>query len=173
MGCGGAAEFVNRGDSPSVKWLKSEVARTATRAINVPEKKKITYQAQFCVEVAETKDRGTQHNSKERSKYPDLKLYVRLPDQQVLQVGKKANAISMLAEYPIPLTKNDTVEVRLVDEKGSYLKVRYDSRYHDDWKISSSKEVPLAQFSFRFEGPGRYYFHNGYGLFFIDFRQLN
>ena len=168
-----APTFVNRGDSPATKWIVSETSREATAPMAIPEKIKVTFNVQFAVRVADRKAQGLEHNPRERSALPDQKLYIRLPDKQVVQVGEQANSLSMLVDYPVSLAKGDTVEVRLVDDKGTYHKVQYDSRFLRDWKRSNDREAPLAQFDFVFEGPGRYFFHSGYGLFFVDFRPLS
>jgi hypothetical protein len=123
------------------------------------------------VRVAPSTQRGNPHVPQERSNLPDLALYVRLGGQ-VVEVGQASNTLALSSEYPVRLKRGDTVEVRLVDRNATSLRVVYDSRLKDDWSTAHTHEVPLAQFSFVFEGPGRYFFHQGYGLFFVDLRKL-
>lgn len=62
--------------------------------------------------------------------------------------------------------------VRLVDRTNNYFRVQYDSARYDDRSAESTREQPLAQLSFQFEGTGRYFFHQGYGTFVLDLRSL-
>ncbi len=91
---------------------------------------------------------------------------------QRTEIGQAPNAQTLATNYPLRLKQGDTVEVRLVDRRNTYVSVQYDSRQVDDWSVNNVQETPLSQFQFTFEGPGRYFFHRGYALMFIDFRQI-
>ncbi len=168
-GCG--TSFVNRGLQEQSRWIQTQVARPATSASDVGEDETRNYETRFEVEVSPSNNRGNAHDAQERSDLPDLRLYTRIGGQRT-EVGSASNAQTLTASYPLRLKRGDTVELRLADRGNTYTRVQYDSRQADDWSSESTRETPLAQFSFQFEGPGRYFFHRGYGLFFIDFRQI-
>lgn len=169
LGCG--SSFVNRGLQSQSRWIQAQVAAPATPAAEVPEGDTRNYESRFDVEVSPNTARGNEHDQGERSNLPDLHLYVRVSGQRV-QVGEASNAQTLTATYPLRLKRGDTIEVRLADRRNTYFRVQYDNRRADDWSAEAIQETPLAQFSFTFEGPGRYYLHQGYGVFFIDFRQI-
>ena len=168
-GCG--TTFVNRGLQDQSRWIESQVARDATPTRDVSDTERGNYESRFEVEVSPNNQRGAAHDADERSDMPDLHLYVRV-DGQRTEVGAASNARTLTTSYPLRLKRGDTVEVRLTDRRNSYLRWQYDSRTADDWSTEATRETPLAQFSFLFEGPGRYFFHQGYGIFFVDFRPL-
>lgn len=169
VGCG--TTFVNRGVQDQSRWIHAQVAHEATSASEASETDRRNYESRFEVEVSPSTNRGAAHDPNERSDLPDLHLYVRI-DGQRTEVGAASNARTLTASYPLRLKRGDTVEVRLVDRLNTYTRWRYDSRTVDDWSTEATNETPLAQFSFPFEGPGRYFFHQGYGIFFVDFRPL-
>ena len=162
---------MNRGLHDQSRWLVAQTHHAATAASDVPEADTRNYESRFDVQVSPSTARGRAHDPNERSNLPDLHLYVRVNGQRT-EVGAAPNAQTLTASYPLRLKRGDTVEVRLVDRRNTYLRVQYDSRADDDWEVGGNTEAPLAQFSFTFEGPGRYFFHEGYGLFFVDFRAL-
>ncbi len=168
-GCG--SSFVNRGLQEQSRWIEGQVAQNATSASSMDEGETLNFDTRFEVEVSPATARGAEHNPSERSSLPDLHLYVRLNGQRT-EVGQAPNAPTLSASYPLRLKLGDTVEVRLADRRNTYVRVQYDSREADDWSAESTSETPLSQFSFPFEGPGRYFFHRGYALFFIDFREI-
>lgn len=172
--CGGADKkngFVNRGLNDQSAWLMNEVKRAPTPASRAKGEDAHNYQAQFSVRVAARTQTGDMYNAEERTELPDLILYVRINEQET-RIGDASNALQLFAEYPLRLRRGDSVSVRLVDRKNKYFRVRYGARNSNDWSTERTREVPLAQFSFTFEGPGRYFMHQGFGMFFIDFRQL-
>ena len=168
-GCGSA--FVNRGLQDQARWIQSQTTHEATSLSEASETERRNYESRFDVEVSPSTGRGNAHDPQERSNLPDLHLYVRI-DGQRTEVGSASNAQTLTASYPLRLKRGDTVELRLADRRNTYTRVRYDSSQTDDWSSEATTETPLAQFSFQFEGPGRYFFHQGYGIFFIDFRPL-
>lgn len=91
---------------------------------------------------------------------------------QRVEVGRSENAQVLSLSYPLRLNRGDTVELRLTDRHNNYYRVQYGARDVNDWARESVDEAPLAQFSFVFEGSGRYFFHQGYAIFFVDFRPL-
>jgi len=163
--------FVNRGLQSQSRWLQSQVARDATSAADVPEGQEHNYESRFDVQVSPSDHRGQSHDPAERSELPDLRLYVRINSQRT-EIGHAENAQELLTTYPLRLSRGQTIEVRLADRRNRYFRMQYDSATADDWSSENTQEAPVAQFSFVFEGPGRYFFHRGYGLFFIDFRRL-
>lgn len=167
--CGGS--FVNRGLHDQARWIQAQTAAPPTSTSDVSDTERRNFEARFDVEVSPSTSRGAMHNPNERSDLPDLRLYVRV-DGQRTEVGHAENAQTLSTSYPLRLHRGETVEVRVADRRNSYTRWTYDSRQVDDWSVSSTSETPLAQFSFQFEGPGRYFFHRGYGLFFVDFRPL-
>ena len=169
VGC--STGFVNRGVQEQARWLQVQVQREATAPADVPEGQARNYETRFDVQVSPSTARGQTHNPAERSNLPDLHLYVRVNGQRT-EIGHADNAQVLLATYPLRLSRGQTVEVRLVDRRNNYYRVQYDSAESDDWSTERTAEAPVAQFSFPFEGPGRYFFHRGYGLFFIDLRPL-
>lgn len=170
--CGGCGtSFVNRGLQEQSRWIQTQVARPATAPSEVGEDETRNYESRFEVQVSPSNNRGSAHDAQERSDLPDLHLYSRIGGQRT-EVGSASNAQTLTSSYPLRLKRGDTVELRLVDRANTYHRVQYDSRQTDDWSSEATTETPLAQFSFQFEGPGRYFFHRGYGLFFIDFRPL-
>ena len=172
LGCGGSSGgFVNRGLDEHTRWLMKEVSRTATPAAKVKEGTTLNYQAQFNVHVASRTNRGQLYSPEERSELPDLVLYARIDGERV-RLGETKNSLALMTDYPLRLKPGDTVELRLVDRKNSYYRVSYDDADKDDWSAERTEEAPLSQFIFKFEGPGRYFFHQGYGIVFVDFRVL-
>lgn len=169
VGCG--TTFVNRGLQDQARWIQQQTSHAATSASDVSDSEQRNYESRFEVEVSPSNNRGASHDAQERSDLPDLHLYARVNGQRT-EVGAASNARTLTSSYPLRLKRGDTVELRLVDRRNTYIRWQYDSRSTDDWSAESTSETPLAQFSFQFEGPGRYFFHQGYGIFFIDFRQL-
>lgn len=168
-GCG--TSFVNRGLQDQSRWIQSQVQRAATSASELPEGETRNFESRFEVEVSPSTNRGIAHDPQERSSLPDLHLYVRVNGQRT-EVGSASNAQTLSSSFPLRLKRGDTIEMRLADRRNTYTRWRYDSAQTDDWSSEATTETPLAQFSFQFEGPGRYFFHRGYGIFFIDFRPL-
>jgi hypothetical protein len=168
-GCG--TTFVNRGLHDQSRWIETQVTQDATADSEIEEGETLNFDTRFEVQVSPATSRGIEHNPSERSSLPDLHLYVRINGQRT-EIGQAANARTLSTSYPLRLKHGDTVEVRLVDRRNTYYRVQYDSRTVDDWETGSTTETPLAQFAFTFEGPGRYFFHHGYGVFFVDFRQI-
>ncbi len=171
VGCAGNP-VANRGINDESKWVVSQIGRAPTSPQDAPEGASLPYQGAFQVHVAPSSQRGVSHDAEDRSDRPDLALYVRV-GSQVVEVGEAHNAIALQSEFPISLRRGETVEMRLVDRRTSGVSWRYDSKTTDDWARAHTREVPLAQFSFIFEGPGRYFFHQGYGLFFVDLKRLS
>jgi hypothetical protein len=168
-GCGGS--FINRGLHDQARWLQGQVTTSPTSASEAPEGERQNYESRFEVQVSPSTNRGATHNPNERSDLPDLRLYIRV-DGQRTEVGHAENAQTLSTSHPMRLRRGDTVEVRIADRRNSYVRWQYDSRQTDDWSVATTTETPLAQFAFQFEGPGRYFFHRGYAIFFVDFRRL-
>jgi len=168
-GCG--TTFVNRGLHEQTRWLETQVTQEATSASELEDNEVYNFDARFEAQVSPSTSRGAEHNPAERSALPDLHLYVRINGQRT-EVGQAPNAQTLIANYPLRLKRGDTVEVRLVDRRNIYFAVQYDSREADDWSVNNVRETPLSQYQFTFEGPGRYFFHRGYALMFVDFRKM-
>lgn len=167
-GCG---TFVNRGIDQHTRWLEAQVTRGGSSAGEAPEGEARNYEATFDVGVSPIVDRGSEFNPGARNAAPNLLLYVRV-DGQRTRIGGAANALELRAVHPLMLRRGTSVEVRLVDRRSGSFSLETDSRAESDVGLEIAEEQALAQFTFTFEGPGRYFFHRGYGLFFIDFRPL-
>lgn len=167
MACG--SSFVNRGLHDQSRWLQAQVETEASPAGRGSES--LTYNARFEVQVSSANDHGAVHDAALRSALPALSLYARVQGQRV-EVGRSENAQVLSLSYPLRLNRGDTVELRLTDRHNNYYRVQYGARDVNDWARESVDEAPLAQFSFVFEGSGRYFFHQGYAIFFVDFRPL-
>jgi hypothetical protein len=168
-GCG-TLRLADHGNPEQIRWLQDQLTRPAPGAAEPPTSR-APFEMLAEVQVSPSTNRGLQHNPAERSSLPDLVLYVTVQGERVT-VGQSANATTLSGRHPLSLQRGDSVMLRLVDRTNSYFRVRYDSASYDDRASEDVREFPLAQFSFQFEGTGRYFFQHGYGTFVLDMRTL-
>lgn len=169
VGCG-STRIAHHGNPEQIRWLEDQLSRAAPSP-SEPPATRAPFEMLAEVQVSPSTDRGQQHDPNERSSLPDLVLYVTVQGERST-VGQSTNATSLSGRHPLNLQRGDTIMVRLVDRTNRYFRVQYDSNRYDDQSAENTREQPLAQFSFQFEGTGRYFFHQGYGTFVLDLRSL-
>lgn len=161
-----------RGNLQQTEWFAKYLKEDIVQKKASPNEAK-NYSLKVHILVAEENQKGDPWDKEERGELPDIVLYHIENNGNKHQLGRKNDSLTLFSEYPLNLKGEDTVILRVVDEdKKSYSRYTYGSKYNNDTSSEYSSETPLAQLNLVFKGQGRYLYFTGSVLLIIDFIQL-